>query len=48
MERFIRRYGKYLIAFAMFITTFSVNSTCPFAAYQPELPNESDKLKKYN
>lgn len=48
MEKIIKKYGKIIVTIAMMITTISVNSTCPFATYQPKLPSGSEKLKKAN
>jgi cyclic lactone autoinducer peptide len=43
---FLTQIGKFLVAFALVVTSFSVNSTCPFMTFQPKLPEEAKRLKK--
>ncbi|MEA5083157.1 hypothetical protein SDC9_196302 [bioreactor metagenome] len=38
--------GKMMCAFALFITTMNVNTTCVFQAHQPKLPKGAEKLRK--
>lgn len=47
MKNFIKRYGNMLAAFALFITTLTVNSTCVWATYQPEIPEKAKSLRKF-
>ena len=38
--------GKVIHAAAMVMVKAEVNSTCPFAVYQPKLPESVEKMRK--
>lgn len=38
---------KKFVSVARKITSVEVNSTCPLIAYQPKLPIEAEKLRKF-
>lgn len=48
MKQIIWKLGKLVVAFSMVITTVSVNSTCPFVTYQPIVPENANKLRKFD
>ena len=48
MKQIILKLGKLVVAFSMVITTISVNSTCPFLTYQPVVPKNANKLRKFD
>lgn len=43
-KKTLYKLGHLLASLALLLATYSVNSTCLFMTYQPEVP---DKLKKY-
>lgn len=47
MKKFIRKYGAWMAAFAMVVTTMTANSTCIFLTHQAELPETAKKLRKF-
>lgn len=47
MRRITRRFGSFLAALAIMMTTLVVNSTCTILFYQDELPEEAKKLRKF-
>ena len=47
MNRFIKKYGNTITAFAFMITTMSANYSCWFIFHQPELPKSARKLRKF-
>ena len=47
MKQFIPKCSKVITNVALAITSVSVNSTCPFATYQPKLPKEAKQLRKF-
>lgn len=46
MKRLIVRFGSAIACLAMVITTLSANVTCACLAYQPELSDDIQKLRK--
>lgn len=42
----IKKLGRITIAMAIMLATVNVNTCCWFAAYQPELPKNAEKLSK--
>lgn len=46
MKKFLAKMGPALAVFALFITTYNVNSTCALFAYQPKLPQAAGRLSK--
>lgn len=47
MEKFMMKFGTTLAGLALMITSLNVNTTCLFVAHQPELPKDSNKLRKF-
>lgn len=50
MKKWNFKLGKLLTplaAVALLITTVSVNTCCSLVCYQPELPKEARKLRKF-
>lgn len=47
MKGFMLKYGNIVASIALLITTLTVNSTCIWASYQPELPENAKKLRKF-
>lgn len=47
MKKFITRYSSWLAAFAMVVTTATVNSACIFFMHQEKLPDTAKKLRKF-
>lgn len=41
------RLGGAAASLAMMVTVLNVNSACTWFAYQPELPEEAQKLRKF-
>jgi len=47
VKKFIRKYGTWMAALAMVVTTMTANSTCIFLTHQAELPENAKKLRKF-
>jgi len=47
MKKFIQKYGHYLAALALIVSTSSINSVCPFVYHQPVVPDAVKKLRKF-
>lgn len=47
MKKMIAKFGPMLAATALIVTTVSVNSACTWVGYQPELPKDAKKLRKF-
>ncbi|MBQ6888705.1 MAG: cyclic lactone autoinducer peptide [Lachnospiraceae bacterium] len=47
-RKIVLKLANLLGVVAIAITSYSVNQTCMFWAYQPELPKGADKLKNEN
>lgn len=47
MKAFVQKYGHMLAALALVITTITANSTCTWLTYQPEMPENAKKLRKF-
>lgn len=47
MGRFVMKLTKYLASFALMVVALNVNTSCLFAAHQPELPLGANKLRKF-
>lgn len=41
------RYGKIASSVAIVFAILAVNSTCPFATYQPKLPKSAKHLQMF-
>ena len=47
MKKLLHKYAEFLAALAIMVTTVAVNSTCTWLTYQPELPKNAGKLRKF-
>lgn len=47
MKKLFHKYAEFLAALAIMVTTVAVNSTCTWLTYQPELPKNAGKLRKF-
>lgn len=47
MNKFLKRYGHIVSAFALVITTISANNMCFYIFHQPKLPETAKKLRKF-
>lgn len=47
MNKFIKKYGNIVSAFALVITTISANNMCFYIFHQPKLPDTAKKLRKF-
>lgn len=47
VKKILYKYGACIAAFALTITSMTVNSTCLFYTHQPEMPVNSKKLRKF-
>lgn len=47
MKTIITKFGPMLAAIALVVTAVGVNTACSWVAYQPELPEEARKLRKF-
>ena len=47
MKKFISRYGSWLAAFALVVTTVTANSACIFFTHQEKMPETAKKLRKF-
>lgn len=47
MKRIFSKYSSFVAALALVVTTLTANSTCVFCVYQPEMPEGSEKLRKF-
>ena len=47
INNIITKNGKYIVAIALCFTNLTVNSTCPFVTFQPKIPENAEKLRKY-
>jgi cyclic lactone autoinducer peptide len=48
LKNMVLKFGKTVANLALLVTMINVNSTCLFIAYQPEIPEKANKLKKYS
>ena len=47
MNKFIQKFGGWIAAFALLVTTVTANTTCIWASYQPEVPERAKRLRKF-
>ena len=47
MKKLLTKYGSILAAFALVVTTMTMNSTCIFVTHQEKLPEAAKKLRKF-
>lgn len=47
MKKFIEKYAGFLAAFALVITTMTVNSACICITHQEPLPQNAKNLRKF-
>lgn len=47
MKKFFQKYGGFLAALAMIVTSLNVNSACVCIMHQDSLPEEAKKLRKF-
>ena len=47
MKKFMAKYGGYMAAFALLVSTSMSNMICPFVFHQPVLPDSVKKLRKF-
>jgi len=47
MKKFLKKYSSYIAGLALVITTITANSTCVYCMHQPEMPENSKKLRKF-
>ena len=47
MKKFVQRFGGWIAAFALIVTTITANSTCVWASYQPEIPERVKRLRRF-
>lgn len=47
MRKIVMKYAGIFAAFALAVTTLSVNSTCLVTLHQPKLPESAKKLRKF-
>ena len=47
MKKFISRYGSWLAAFALVVTTVTADSACIFFTPQEKMPETAKKLRKF-
>jgi cyclic lactone autoinducer peptide len=46
MKNLYAKYASVIAALALMVTVFSINRNCMFFAYQPELPEGAEKLRR--
>ncbi len=47
MKNLMKKSAGIIAGLAMFVTMFTVNATCWMKAYQEELPEELNDLRKF-
>ncbi len=47
MSKLIQKYGGWIAAFALLVTTVTANTTCIWASYQPTVPKKAKSLRKF-
>lgn len=47
MKNFFSKYGGFLAALAIVVTTMNENSACVFIMHQDSLPKEAKSLRKF-
>lgn len=47
MKKFLLKYGSYVAALALLITSMTENSACIFYMHQSKLPESAKKLRKF-
>lgn len=47
MKKLFQRYGGFLAALAIAVTTLNENSACVFIMHQDLLPEEAKRLRKF-
>jgi len=47
MKKFILKYGSFVAALALLVTTMTENSACIFYMHQEKLPESAKKLRKF-
>lgn len=47
MKNFFRKYGSWMAALALVVTSMNANSACIFLMHQPEIPESAKKLRKF-
>lgn len=48
MNQFYLRFGSKIAALALVLVAFNVNTCCALYAYQPEIPEKANRMKKFN
>lgn len=47
MKKLIVRFGSMLAALALVVTTIAANTTCTWVGFQPKMPDDAKKLRKF-
>jgi len=47
MKKIVMKYGSFVAAFALLVTTLIENSTCVWITYQEPLPDSAKQLRKF-
>jgi len=47
MKKLFQKYGSFLAALAIVVTTMNANSTCLCIMHQDLLPDEAKRLRKF-
>lgn len=47
IDKFIKKYGKYVVKASRKIAEIEANSACPYFSYQPEQPSKMKSLRKF-
>lgn len=47
MKKFLQKYGGFLAALAIVVTTMNANTACVCIMHQDSLPEEAKKLRKF-
>ena len=47
MKNFLKKYGSWMAALALVVTSMNANSACIFLMHQPEIPESAKKLRKF-
>lgn len=47
MKKFLQKYGGFLAALAIVVTTMNANAACVCIMHQDSLPEEAKKLRKF-
>lgn len=47
MKTFVQKFGSAIADWARLVTSWNVNTICWYAAHQPKLPPDAQKLRKF-